>query len=53
VAAPKKTGKDIQADVILISHGHEDHLNTPTLKELNKKAKIFFPFQWRDALNPF
>ena len=32
--------KDIRADVILISHGHEDHLNTNTLKELNNSYSI-------------
>jgi hypothetical protein len=50
---PTKSIKDIAADVILISHGHEDHLNTATLKELNKNAQVFFPFQWREGIKPF
>ena len=50
---PIKEIKDISADVILISHGHEDHLNIPTLKELNKHATVFFPFQWREGIKPF
>ena len=50
---PIKEIKTISADVILISHGHEDHLNIPTLKELNKNATAFFPFQWREGIKPF
>src|SRR6185369_9900061 len=35
------------SDVVLISHGHEDHLNHESLKLIQKNAHIFFPFQWR------
>lgn len=48
---PGDTPKDF--DAILISHGHEDHLHTATLRELNKSAKVFFPFQWRAGIKPF
>ncbi|HYG49480.1 MAG TPA: MBL fold metallo-hydrolase [Flavobacteriales bacterium] len=40
-------------DVVLISHGHEDHLHSATLRKLNKKANVFFPFQWRKGIKPF
>lgn len=33
-----------EADVIIISHGHEDHLHAPSLANLPKSAKIFFPY---------
>lgn len=34
------------ADVILISHGHEDHLHEVSLRELPKSARVFYPFSW-------
>ena len=50
---PSKTPAETNPDIILISHGHEDHLNRKTLNELNKKAKVFFPFQWRGGITTF
>jgi hypothetical protein len=50
---PQSQPEDISADAILISHGHEDHLHTATLKALNKGAKVLFPFQWRGGIKPF
>ncbi|HET6993312.1 MAG TPA: MBL fold metallo-hydrolase [Bacteroidia bacterium] len=38
---------------ILYSHGHEDHLHLDSLKELNKDANIFYPFQWRRGAKEF
>ncbi|MEE3327520.1 MAG: MBL fold metallo-hydrolase [Myxococcota bacterium] len=36
-----------EADVIVISHGHEDHLHAPTLKGLgNKDARLYHPYYW-------
>ena len=32
---------------IILTHGHEDHLHIPTLKLMNKNAKIFFPYTWK------
>ena len=32
------------ADVILISHGHEDHLHEASLRQLRKSARVFFPY---------
>ncbi len=33
-----------QADVLLISHGHEDHLHEATLKLLPKSARVLTPY---------
>lgn len=52
---PKPVNTDIaaQADVILISHGHEDHLHHDSLVTLNKKAKVFYPFQWQKGIREY
>jgi hypothetical protein len=50
---PSKKPEDIEAHAILISHGHEDHLNPATLKRLDNSARVFFPFQWRGGIKPF
>lgn len=41
-------GTDVlnSVDVILISHGHEDHLHEQSLRELPKRARVFYPFGW-------
>ena len=39
-----------KADILLLSHGHEDHLHHESLKKINKSAHVFFPFQWRDGI---
>ncbi|HYY58802.1 MAG TPA: MBL fold metallo-hydrolase [Pyrinomonadaceae bacterium] len=43
---PVNTGVLDSADVILLSHGHEDHLHEPTMKRLPKGAKVFYPYNW-------
>lgn len=35
-----------EGEVILISHAHEDHLHEPTLTQLGKKKRVFYPFHW-------
>lgn len=52
---PKPLNADVarQADVILISHGHEDHLHHDSLARLNKKAKVFYPFQWQQGIKEY
>ena len=52
---PKPVNQQIteQADFILISHGHEDHLHARTLSHLNKQAQVFFPYQWKDGARQF
>ncbi len=32
------------ADVLLISHGHEDHLHEPSLRLLDKDKTVFYPY---------
>jgi Beta-lactamase superfamily domain len=34
------------ADVILISHGHEDHLHEKTLRSLSKDKVVYYPYYW-------
>ena len=41
---PVNTQSLADADVILISHGHEDHLHEATLRQLRKSSRVFFPF---------
>lgn len=50
---PPEGALQIKADAILLSHGHEDHLHAETLKEMDKSARIFFPFQWRAGIRPY
>jgi len=33
-------------DALLISHGHEDHLNEETLRTLPKTARVFYPYSF-------
>lgn len=47
---PIDTSNVEQADFILISHGHEDHLHHESLMKIQKDAHVFFPFQWRDGI---
>jgi hypothetical protein len=50
---PPEGSENIKADVILISHGHEDHFHPETLKSLDKSAHVFFPFQWKSGIKPY
>jgi L-ascorbate metabolism protein UlaG (beta-lactamase superfamily) len=52
---PKPVNTDIahQADVILLSHGHEDHLHEPTLRELPRTARVFYPYTWYGGMKDF
>lgn len=44
---PVNTDAVKDVDVVLLSHGHEDHLHEPTLaKHLPKSAHVFYPFYW-------
>ncbi len=35
-----------QADYVLFSHGHEDHLHPPSLQMINTRAQLFYPYSW-------
>ncbi len=42
------------ADVIAISHGHEDHFHPKTLRGLvNKTARVFYPYAWFGGAKEF
>lgn len=43
---PVNTNFVDKVDTILISHGHEDHLNEPTLALFPKNAKVFYPYSF-------
>jgi hypothetical protein len=45
---PRPVDTDVlqNADVILISHGHEDHLHEPSLRRLPKRASVFYPYSF-------
>lgn len=43
---PARTDFVADTDTILISHGHEDHLNEPTLKTFPKNAQVFYPYSF-------
>jgi hypothetical protein len=34
------------AEVIVLSHGHEDHLHPPTLSKLGKDKTLVYPYYW-------
>lgn len=52
---PKPYNAEIakQADVVLISHGHEDHLHHDSLLSLNKKSQVFYPYQWQEGIQEY
>ena len=43
---PVRTDFVDETDVILISHGHEDHLNESTLRSFPKTTRIFYPYSF-------
>ncbi len=43
---PVNTEKLDNLDVILISHGHEDHLHEESLRKLPKTARVFYPYSF-------
>lgn len=50
---PVGTQRAEQADVILISHGHEDHLHGPTLSGMRKDARVFYPYGWYGGIREY
>lgn len=42
--------KDLKVDYILLSHGHMDHLNFPSLSKLNKDAVIIVPKGYKNLM---
>ncbi len=41
------------ANFVLYSHGHEDHLNGESLQTINKDASIFYPYSWYGGTTEF
>lgn len=41
------------ADCILVSHGHEDHLQQLSFQQVNPQAKVFYPFNWYGSIKPY
>ncbi|MEP7168248.1 MAG: MBL fold metallo-hydrolase [Bacteroidota bacterium] len=50
---PVNTDMIHDAENILISHGHDDHLHEESLREISKNTKIFFPYQWRAGVTKY
>jgi hypothetical protein len=42
-----------QADAVLLSHGHEDHLHVPSLDQLPKNKSVFYPYYWYGGTREF
>ncbi len=34
---------------VILSQGHEDHFHPPTLKHINKKAQVYYPYIWKSG----
>ncbi len=41
------------ADFVLYSHGHEDHLHPASLETINKNAVLFYPYSWYGGTTEF
>lgn len=52
---PKPVNADIatEADVILLSHGHEDHLHDRTLRHMRKNVRAFYPYSWYGGIKRY
>jgi L-ascorbate metabolism protein UlaG (beta-lactamase superfamily) len=51
---PVNAGVVHTADVIAISHGHEDHFHSKTLRGLtNKSARVLYPYGWFGGAKEF
>ena len=52
---PKPVGveKILNAEHIVLTHGHEDHMHRPSLEKLNKAATVWFPYQWREGIEGY
>jgi hypothetical protein len=50
---PVNTGVLDDCQVVLFSHGHEDHFHPPTVEKLPKLARLFFPYTWYGGIKPY
>lgn len=42
-----------ESQVVLLSHGHEDHLHESSLNQLPKSAQVFYPYTWYGGTTEF
>ena len=52
---PKPVNPNVVAsvDAIIISHAHEDHFHSRTLRRLRKSARVFYPYSWFGGTKEF
>lgn len=52
---PKALSPDLikDADFVLYSHGHEDHLNPESLSTVQKNASLIYPYSWYGGTTEF
>jgi hypothetical protein len=52
---PKPVGveKILHAGNIVLTHGHEDHMHRASLERLDKRATVWFPYQWRAGIKGY
>lgn len=52
---PKALSPDLikDADYVIYSHGHEDHLHPESLETVNKNATLFYPYSWYGGTTEF
>jgi hypothetical protein len=52
---PKPVNADVlrESQVILLSHGHEDHFHERSLRSLPKSAQVFYPYGWYGGAKEF
>src|SRR5262249_36303921 len=41
------------SNVILYSHGHEDHFHPPSVGKLPKAARVLYPYTWYGGIQPY
>ena len=41
------------ADYVLYTHGHEDHLHLESLRMIDTNATVFYPYSWYGGIVPF
>jgi Beta-lactamase superfamily domain len=39
--------------IVLFSHGHEDHFHPPTVERIPKQVRMFYPYTWYGGIKPY
>ena len=50
---PVDVSRAHDADCVLVTHGHEDHLHVPTLDGLRRKERFLYPYTWYGGIGAF